>query len=277
MLDWDKPLAKQPVRDKPAEPKRVPVHVFEIDLARYRERHLVTHQREIQRYVKAVHEKCHLVSLYLDDGSVFFLTSIIALDDDARTVLLDPPGAEHLRAALAAKRLTVSCLLGQVKIQFRLSGVSMTAHGGKPALMAPMPQELLRLQRRDFFRIDTPLTRPWRCRMFRQQDQERVLFAELPLRDISGGGLCLAGPIDLAERFALGEIFSGCQLAIPDEEVFDIHLRITEISRFETSSGDWQMRLGCEFIHLSRMRQGLIETYVTRLERERIARGGLLP
>lgn len=255
-----------------------PVSVFEIDQAEHRERYLVTHPREILRNIKSLQDKRRFISLYVDDGAVFFLSTIIDVDEAAGTLLLDPPGRpEQLAPALSAERITISCILDRVKIQFRLSGLSQTTLDDKPALIAPLPSEMLRLQRREFFRIDTPLINPLRCQLIRHREEEQVLLAELPLRDISGGGMCLSGPIELAEQFSLGELFSECRLDIPGEAVFTVNLRIREISRFETASGDWQARLGCEFINLPGTRLSLIERYVTRLERERKSReSGLL-
>lgn len=250
-----------------------PVSVFEIDLPEHRERFLVTYQTEILRNISALQEKNRFISLYLDDGQIFFLSTIIRVDKEAGTLLLDPPGRPELLApALAAERITISCILDRVKIQFRLDGLTQTTLDDKPALIASLPKEMLRLQRREFFRIDTPLINPLRCQLIRQHDGEPAMLAELPLRDISGGGMCLSGPVELAEQFALGELFSECRLDIPGDAVFTVNLRIREIARIETAGGDWQLRLGCEFINLPGTRLSLIERYVTRLERERKSR-----
>ncbi len=250
-----------------------PVSVFEIDQAEHRERYLVTHPREILRNLRLMEERKRFISVYLENGENFFLSTVIAIDEEAGVFLLDPPGVPELRPlALAATRITLSGVLDRIKIQFRVESLTNDTHEDKPALRATFPREMLRLQRREFFRIETPLANPLRCQLIRHKDNEQVLVAELPLRDISGGGMCLSGPIELAESFAPGELFSECRLDIPGDAVFAVNLRIREITRLETASGDWQLRLGCEFINLPGTRLSLIERYVTRLERERKSR-----
>jgi flagellar brake protein len=250
-----------------------PVSVFEIDQAENRRRYLVTHTREIVRNLAMLQEKNRFISVYLESGENFFLSTIITIDEAAGVVFLDPPGTPELRApALAAGKITFSGILDRIKIQFRADALIAGDHDDRPALIAAIPKEMLRLQRREFFRIDTPLATPLRCQLIRHREEEQILVAELILRDISGGGMCLSGPIELAEKFAPGELFSECRLEIPGDSVFAVNLRIREISRFETATGDWQLRLGCEFINLPGTRLSLIERYVTRLERERKSR-----
>ena len=135
---------------------------------------------------------------------------------------------------------------------------------------------MLRLQRREFFRIDTPRINPLRCKLVKHHGETESEVFDFPLLDISGGGLCLSGPVEAAAHFSLGELFTDCRLEIPDESVISVNLRVREISRLETANGQMQLRLGCEYVNLPSARQNLIERYITRLERARKAQTDLI-
>ncbi len=126
------------------------------------------------------------------------------------------------------------------------------------------------------FRIDTPRIQPLRCKLVKHHEGKESEVFDFPLLDISGGGLCMSGPVETADHFSLGELFTDCRLEIPDESVISVNLRVREVSRLETANGQIQLRLGCEYVNLPSARQNLIERYITRLERSRKAQADLI-
>lgn len=248
------------------------VPVFEIDQPENYGQYILTNVREILRHLQTLQTQRSFVTLYLDGGQDFFLSTIIAVDEENRLISLDIPSqTEHLKKALAAKKVTLSTVVDRIKIQLRLPSLEFK-QTDLPALVSPLPDSMLRLQRREFFRIETPRIDPLRCKFARRHADGHAEAFDFPLYDISGGGLCLIGKIGYAETFLLGELFADCRLEIPGESVISVNLRVKEISRVETFNGEPQLRLGCEFINLPGTRLSLIERYITRLERERKAR-----
>lgn len=246
------------------------VPVFEIDQPENYGQYILGNPLEILRHLRTLQEQRHFITLYLDAGQRFFLTTILAIDEDGQRLVLDPPGqATLLQPALDATQSTTMTLVDRVKIQWRQAPLQLTQHEGRPALAAPLPTRILRLQRREFFRIETPKLSPLHCKFARIDSDGRAEAFDFPLFDISGGGMCLTGPISHADKFSLGELFADCRLDIPGESVLSVNIRIREISRIETASNEQLLRLGCEFINLPGTRQTLIERYITRLERER--------
>lgn len=247
------------------------VPVFEIDQPENYGQFILTRPLEITQNLRMLQSHRHFVSMYLDQGQHFFLSSVLAVDEEKRLVFLDMPNQqEQVERALNARQTTLSAMLESVKIQVRLGPLRLMQHDGRQALGCTLPERMLRLQRREYFRIRTPEDNPLRCRFSRQQNGHAETM-DFPLHDISGGGICLIGPLVYAERFQLGELFADCRLDIPGESVLSVNLRIREISRTESLRGELQLRLGCEFINLPGSRRSLIERYVTRLERERKA------
>ncbi len=257
---------------KPAlNDKSVPV--FEIDQPSIYRQYLLTNRLEILVFLRRLEKQRNIVSLYLDDGSRFFLSSIVALDETANLIWLDPASQSEMNPLVGkAGHVTLTASIDRVKIQMCLSHLVLGNVNGKSAFSAQLPDKLLRLQRREFFRVETPRINPLRCKLAIQQMGGQLHVFDFPLFDLSGGGLSLIGKVEDADQFSLGEIFHDCRLDIPGENVLSVNLRVCEVLKIETHNGEHQMRLGCEFISLPGTRLALIERYITRLERERKAR-----
>ena len=251
----------------------VSVPIFEIDQPATYGKYLLHNRAEIFVHLRALLKHHTLITVYLDEGKEFFLSTLLSIDESTNQLVLD--GSNHPAsndAALKATRITLSAPLERVKIQIRLPGLSMATVDGKKALIAPLPASILRLQRREFFRVETPHhTTPLRCKLAVRNSTGGHSAVDYPLFDLSGGGLSLLGPVDDAELFSLGALFHDCRLEIPGESVLSVNLRVCEVLKIEMIDGQQQLRLGCEFVSLPGTRLAFIERYITRLERERKA------
>jgi len=249
------------------------VPVFEIDQPATYGKYLINNRAEILVHLRALLKHHTLVTIYLDDGEQFFLSTLLSIDDEREQLVLD--GSNHKEsndAALKAARITLSAPLDSVKIQIRLPSLSLTTFDGKKALMADIPKSILRLQRREFFRVETPHhINPLHCKLAVSNPAGGHDVVDYPVFDLSGGGLSLLGSIGDAELFSLGALFHDCRLDIPGESVLSVNLRVCEVLKMELVNGAQQLRLGCEFVSLPGTRLAFIERYITRLERERKA------
>jgi len=255
----------------------VSVPVFEIDQPATYGKYLLHNRTEILVHLRALLKLRTLITVYLDEGDQFFLSTLLSLDEGANQLVLDGSNhAESNDAALKAARITLSAPLERVKIQIRLPSLSMATIDGKKAMIAALPTSILRLQRREFFRVETPHITPLRCKLAVPNSTGGHTVVDYPLFDLSGGGLSLLGPVKDADLFSLGKLFHDCRLEIPGENVLSVNLRVCEVLKIEMVDGEQQLRLGCEFVSLPGTRMAFIERYITRLERERKAlRSGL--
>lgn len=246
--------------------------IFEIDQGDAYAPYLISNPLEIAFHLRGLQRQGTVISLYLDDGEQFFLTRLLDVDDKRQQLALDVSQHAAMNTlATQSRRITLSATVDRIKVQIRLTALRLGEHSGKAALLATLPTQMLRLQRREFFRVETPRLTPLRCQLALRREQGIQVF-DLPLFDISGGGLALIGDVALAEQFSLGEMFTECRLEIPGESVLTVNLRVREVLKLETINGDHQLRLGCEFVGLPGTRLALIERYITKLERERKAK-----
>ncbi|MDR0777720.1 MAG: flagellar brake protein [Azonexus sp.] len=243
---------------------------FEIDQPEAFAQFLLVNPPEILFYLNLLARRRCLFTAYIDDGRRFFLTSIVAVDEAAGQFFLDPSNlGESQVDPAAARQITLLTNLDRVKIQLRLSALRPASYHGQPVLAAALPTRLLRLQRREFFRLESAAETPIICQVAATAGDGQLHTLDLNLSDISGGGACLITAPENAGLFPRGALFQHCRLEIPDEGVIQVNLRVCKAFDFSTQDGQRHLRIGCEFINLSGARQTFIERYIVRIERER--------
>lgn len=246
---------------------------LEIDQPETYGRYLLTSEAEIATYLRALEKQHAIITIYLDDGRTFFLSSIVAVDEDKGGFSLDlAHSSEIRRLAQQSKELTLTSSLDKVKIQMRIKRPQIAEHGGQPEISAPLPEALLRLQRREFFRLETRPNSPLKCTLTLQDKQASTITCTLSLLDISGGGVCLHGSSNQSEHFVPDAIIRECQLEIPGEGLIPVNLCVKKIGTPQATGSHSHLRIGCEFVDLPRPKQAQIERYITRVERERKAK-----
>jgi flagellar brake protein len=231
---------------------------------------MLNNRREIIYYLNLLIKQHCLFTAYINEGEKFFLTAIVAVDEEAARILLDPEQAEeHNTSATVAQKITLVANLDSVKIQMRLPALQMSDYQSRSILSAPIPETILRLQRRDFFRLVPPISKPIRCKV---TITDTAKLYDLQLSDISGGGVCLIGPTTITEHFPRNAMFPHCRLEIPGDGVIQVSLRVRKTVEMSDRNGRHSLRIGCEFVGLPSARLAFIERYITRIERERKAR-----
>nr|Q47HZ8.1 RecName: Full=Flagellar brake protein YcgR 1; AltName: Full=Cyclic di-GMP binding protein YcgR 1 [Dechloromonas aromatica RCB] len=246
---------------------------FEIDHPEAYSQYFLTAPREISFYLNLLVKRGSLLTAHIDDGKAFFLTTMIAVDDEKQAIFLDSAQADELNtAAKNAHRITLTAKLDRVKIQLRLPPLRHQLVDGQKMLVAAFPQAILRIQRREFFRLESSSAHPILCRIAMEAPEGTLKTFEWNVADISGGGLSLNAPTSLINDCQRDALFKNSRLDIPGEGVLLVNLRVRKTSEFSAENGQHYLRVGCEFVELPGSRLAMIERYIARIERERKAR-----
>lgn len=213
-----------------------------------------------------------MATVHFDHGKGLLLTALLAIDDGHDELVLDlGNNPEVNEAATRAQRLTVVTTQGHIKIQFAIGPLRAAEHDGRPAFRTRLPERLLRLQRREYFRLDTPVASPLTCQI-PIESPTGLERCSLPLLDLSGGGVGLMVDNPRAAHFPIGAEFSNCRFELPGEGSITAILAIRSSFAVSPSNGNPFTRLGAEFVCLPGSRLNQIQRYITRIERERKAR-----
>lgn len=242
---------------------------FEIDLTGEYSEYFLYAKTEILAVLRSIIRKGTLITVHFNQGQFFFLTSMIALRRDNTEFIFDIGSNEEVNArVLRADKLVFTTLVDKVKIQFSLDSLRREDYEGRPAFVGAVPAKLLRLQRREFFRLSLSIVNPVRLRTTLEPDDQPI---DVPLLDISGGGVGLMFPVDLASRLEKGQMLANCRIMLPGEGLLVSTLCVRNMFDVTNRSGSRHVRVGCEFVALPAPRLSAVQRYIIHVERERKA------
>lgn len=245
---------------------------FELMQADDYSKYLLRSKKEIVFILRAMHDKGALITVYFNQGNDFLLTTLLSVSGDGGSMLLDPgSNAEMNRKALASDKLIFIATHDKVKIQFNVKHLAKAEYEGREAFRAAIPEELLRLQRREFYRLTAPIAHPIRCVIPVKMADGSKTTVETTVIDISGGGLGVMAPPEGLE-FETDHLFENCRIELPDVGTVLATLRVRNVFEFTLRSGAKTKRAGCQFVDLPGQMLTLIQRYIIRVERERKAR-----
>jgi c-di-GMP-binding flagellar brake protein YcgR len=236
------------------------------------ESRFVLHSRlEIAAILRSMQSKKNFVTAYFDQSGEFFLTSIITVDEDKDRVILDcsPDRVTNSRAAQSNKIVFVATK-EQARVQFIARSLHLIQHEGRDAFSMPLPDALLRLQRREYFRVATPVVKPLSC-FFPVAAENKIKEIEVTIVDISCGGAAIIDHRGIA-GLQVGMRFDNCRIPLPEIGTIVVDILIRDTFEVTLKGGVTDRRLSAEFVQIPERDQALIQRYINKIERERLSR-----
>lgn len=233
--------------------------------------YLLYNSGEILNVLKALIESGAQITVFFNDGKDLLLTTLIAADP--KTGLVFDYGSTALINQRAEKASKLFCIasLDKVKIQFILRGLTTIQFEGRPAFKAASPESVLRLQRREYYRLTMPVTRPLVCNVPVDDGTGQNKILAFNAVDISGGGVALAFSAN-GPGLETDKDYPGCSMDLPEVGTVVATLRIKSVFDVTLRSGAVLQRAGCQFVNLPGPMMTLIQRYIIKVERERKAR-----
>jgi len=228
------------------------------------EHYMLYSRGEIAAILGRMSREKTLVTVYTGGDGEFSVTMILSVDAEFDEVLLDMPVSPEAQARLlAARDLVFVIFFENVKVQFRANLAKATTFEGRSAFRVRLPGEMLRLQRREYFRVRAPVTGQANCLV--PVSDGNAKYESLPLVNISVGGLAV---MNYPQNFELpvGEVVRNCFLDLPGVGPVNIAFRVVNVYESDAESG--ARRCGCEFVELTPQARTMVQRYVNRVEAE---------
>ena len=241
---------------------RSPLH-SQLELEENFEPYTLSGTLEIAFHLRLLQNRQETVSAYFDHGKRFFLTRVLQVDAERRQFVFDPVSDQELvRRLMAAERTVFVAAPDGVKTQFVCVRVVGRQDSDGPVLVADFPDHLIKLQRREYYRVETPIINPLFCHI---GEPQRL---RLSLHDLSLGGLglVLAQPAMSVEPMA---VIEECRMELPGFGTLRFDLEVRNVHTVIQKNGAQQLHLGCRFLRLDHKQQGNLQRYMVQLERER--------
>ncbi len=246
---------------------------FELLQAEENSRYLLRGKADILYNLRSLMQKRAMLSAFIDASADSFLTAIVAISDDERYLVLDAASDPAInRRVEESEQLICVAQLDKIKIQFAAHQIERVTHEGHDAFRTPVPDVLLRLQRREYYRLTAANPHTLSCLIPVTVDgQKKIISVEAAVVDISGGGLAvLVPPGEVA--FEPEMEFADCRLMLPETGPIATSLRVRNLFRITNRDGSIMLRAGCEFVDLTASMASTIQRYILKAERERNAR-----
>lgn len=225
---------------------------------------------QIIALMREVRDRRATVTLRSGSGENSLVSLLVEVDPQNGQILFDASGAAAREAQLAdAPSMQADAAIDNIRIHFETGPARLVIHGGRAALASPLPATALRVQRREEFRIETPLLEPLFCRVRDRAsgaDSERLF----KVHDISTTGLALAhaegGPAPKP-----GTRMEQCRLDLPGVGVLHAGLEVVDVREQKMRTGTRKL-IGCRFVGLPGPEATVLQRYIINLQRDRRAR-----
>lgn len=235
----------------------------EEDLSKYR----LSTPQEVERAFKELILTGETVTVRSGDSDTTLLTTILEVFPDKGMFIFDMGQVPKINARIgSSKRLFFDANPHQVEIRFASTKATSAKYQGDQVFAAPIPEILYRVQRREFFRVDTPILNPITCQI---PGGTGVKIYEL--FDISIGGIGVNDPhYQIDSTLSVFDVIENCILHIP--EFGDIKLDLEIRSAYEKRRGVKTIRrFGFAYKELSSVHMTAIQRYINRRQMEKRA------
>jgi len=226
------------------------------------ERFAIYSRTEIVALLRQLRDKQVLVTLYYDQSAGFTVSNVLDVNEGFEELILDRTSDANVqRAIYASKQLVVVAFLDNVKLQFSVGTAEAVDYQDRPSFRVRLPQQLLRMQRRNSYRRQPPAMRPATCLV--PSPREPGQYESVRVLDLSVGGIALfVHPIqfDLPAEHNL----ENCYLDLPDVGQITVALRVRYVDA--QTGADGVRRCGCEFVDLSESAARMLQRYLNKLD-----------
>ena len=223
---------------------------------------------EILFLMRSIQQRRLLVNLDMPSTRQIVVTSVIAVNESNNTVILDSARGDALNHELMAGNTAefVTHLDG-VSITFSTGAVSLVEYEKLPSLRIALPKSLVRLQRREHFRVALPIANPVKCIVPSMSESDREPITA-HIVDIGCGGIAI---VERGGRLGseTGQILTNCRLLLPDTEPILTSLEVRNSAQIRLQNGAFQTRLGCKFVDLPNAMANHLQRFVMNIERVR--------
>lgn len=229
-------------------------------------------RREILALLRSIKDRGQLVSLLIGGGYEAIVTSILRIDDAENRIVVDsaPSNAVNERI-LAANKISFETNLDQIRILFSTDHIEFGTFDNLPAFHFAIPESVIRLQRREFYRVAAPVANPVRCLVPVKDEEGNVTIVTTTLYNISAGGVAIVDEKKVLNN-TIGYIHNNCRIDLPGNSPITVNLCVRNSMDLTLTSGKTIRRIGCMFTGLPQSQSTVIQRYITKLEREQNAR-----
>ncbi|HEX2949069.1 MAG TPA: flagellar regulator YcgR PilZN domain-containing protein [Armatimonadota bacterium] len=226
------------------------------------ERYFLHGQMEILSVLNELIHRREGITVYFTQGQEFLRTTL--LEARPTHLVFDLSGDENTnrRFEHAEKSLFVGHLDG-IRVQFFTTKSTRFSWGGSDAFWTPLPTRVIRLQRRESYRVLLPVTKPIPAQILSTQEKR---LGEWPMHDLSVGGLAFTVTGELG--FQPGDGIGHLVFVLAKRRKIECMATVRHVTPVNKQAGEYY-RIGVSFLDLPASLGGAIQRYILDVEHQR--------
>ncbi|SOF00621.1 c-di-GMP-binding flagellar brake protein YcgR, contains PilZNR and PilZ domains [Burkholderia sp. OK233] len=194
------------------------------------------------------------------------VTQVLDVDSRNARFIFDAGSTQLDNYALpSARQLIFRSLPGGIRTEFTTLSADPIMFEGRPAFEAAFPSLLYYVQRREFFRVQTPVLDPY---IASGSDVDGGSF-RLELQDLSLGGMALKTADARFGSLESGTVLRDVTLQLGSFGTLLLDLKIVAPRQLTTPKGDLRFVIGCKFVKTPGPAERILQRVVTQLETKR--------
>jgi c-di-GMP-binding flagellar brake protein YcgR len=219
--------------------------------------------KEILAVLRDIAQQHNRVALYYNEDSSMVLTLLLAVDEHGLWVDAAPNPADN-RHIERSQRIVFVSTHNQAKVQWISTETTQGLYQNSAAFYLPLPRKLLRLQRRDYYRLVNPEPQALKCRI-RPSPTQRHRHHDATIMDISIGGVALTCT---EEGVALtpGTSYPDCEIELPDVGTIRTGIEVKNVFEVTARNGEVKRRAGCVFVKPDAETRMMLQRYVAQAQ-----------
>ncbi|MDD4905831.1 MAG: flagellar brake protein [Methylobacter tundripaludum] len=212
-----------------------------------------------------VKNKC-LLSARFGANNESYITTLLSVNEGNNTVVLDYGPKEDLnQRILNAGKVSFDTDYNGIKVSFAGTGLKKITHKGDSAFSMSIPKSLYWMQRREYYRVKSPLSKPSYCQLI-VEGREPV---NLKLYDISLTGFAMLNVSkEVSDLLIPGTSFSQCKLILSEAGESPISFEICAKYIINPDKPQKIQKIGCKFNKITRSVEEVIQRYMHQIQRE---------
>lgn len=226
------------------------------------DKYFLLSQVEILSILNELAHRREGITLYFDGGQHFILTAILSARPEGLVFDLggDPKSNRLLEKA---KQCVFIAKPDGIRVQFTGQNPQRFQWGEDDAFWVPLPDRVVRLQRRESYRIIVPGSSRIRVKL---SDSDAKLIADWPIHDLSVSGFGIL--VDHPPAFAVGDEICQVWISLPNNVNLHCPAIVRHISFLgQARSGKYQ--IGFSLVNLPHNMDVAIQKTILNIEYER--------
>lgn len=231
------------------------------------DKYLVHQKKQILHSLNLLAKNNCMMTARFHAGKYSFVTTVIDILLEKNLVILDYGTNDTInKKILTAPRIIFAAVYNGIRAQFSTEQITQAKFKGNTVFAVPIPDSVLWVERREFYRVNIPLTEPVQCRIPLEDDQT----AQLYVSDLSITGLALIDPKGAsALPEEIDSVLAGCTLLLPGHET-GTDLQVKNRTAIPTSDDlPDNIRIGCAFVNPTQTFQSKILKFMQYVERQK--------